>query len=220
MMINMQTCFRIGITGGIGTGKSYVSGILHRSYGIPVYDTDAEAKRLMTTSSELRRQLMELLGPEAYLPSGQLNRDRMRHFVFGSQEHVQAVNAIVHPAVRKDFIHWADTVVLTPDEAALQQRYFNRQVVAMESALLVEAHLTADVDCVLLVTASLPTRLRRTMQRDGLPEADIRQRISHQLSDAERLPFVHQVITNDDDTTDLPEQLSHFMNMLTHEHLL
>lgn len=213
----MQNRLRIGITGGIGTGKTFVANLIHRSFGIPVYNTDAEAKRLMVESPVIRKQLTNLLGAEAYLPTGQLNRDVMRQFVFSCEEHVQTVNAIVHPAVRRDFLRWADAVTLTPEEATLQQQFFgNHQVVAVESALLVEAHLTDDVDRVLLVTASLQTRIDRTMQRDGLPEEAIRQRISHQLSDADRLPFVHHVITNDGDTTDLSQQLKHFMNTLTH----
>jgi dephospho-CoA kinase len=212
----MQQRFRIGITGGIGTGKSYVANLIHQSYGIPVYNTDVEAKRLMVESPVIREQLTALLGSEVYLPTGQLNRDWMRRFVFGSPEHVQAVNAIVHPAVRCDFFRWADAVTLTPAEAALQKRFFDRQVVAMESALLVEAQMTADVDCVLLVTASLQTRIRRTMQRDGLTEQAVLQRISHQLSDADRMSFAHHFITNDEDSTDLTAQLEHFINTFIH----
>ena len=215
----MQQRLRIGITGGMGTGKSFVANLIHQYYGIPVYYTDLEAKRLMVESPAIREQLTSLMGAEAYLPTGLLNRDFLRRFVFANPENVQAVNTIVHPAVRRDFRQWADTVTLTSAEAALQEQYFDRQIVAMESALLVEAQLTADVDRVLLVTASLQTRIQRTMQRDGLPEQLILQRISHQLSDADRMPFVHHVITNDEDTTDLTAQLEHFMNMLTHEHV-
>ena len=212
----MQQRFRIGITGGIGTGKTFVSRLLHHRYGIPVYNTDAEAKRLMVESQAIREQLTALLGAEAYLSNGQLNHDILRRFVFSCQKHVQAVNAIVHPVVRRDFICWADSVRLTPAEEALQQPYFKQQVVAVESALLIEAHLTDDVDHVLLVTASQQTRLHRTMQRDGLPEQEILQRMSHQFSDTDRLPFVHHIITNDEGTTDLDEQLKHFINTLTH----
>lgn len=199
----------------MGTGKSYVSRLLHRIYGIPVYDTDSEAKRLMVDSPEIREQLTALLGTEAYLPGGLLNRDLLRHYVFDSKEHVQAVNAIVHPAVRSDFRQWAASVVLTPAETALQQQFLGRHVVAVESALLVESQLTEDVERVLLVTASLQTRIHRTMQRDGLPEEAILQRINHQLSDAERMPHVHHVITNDEDTIDLTQQLQHFIETLT-----
>ena len=211
----MNRRFRIGVTGGIGTGKTYVANLIHRSFGIPVYNTDAEAKRLMTESPEIREQLLSLLGTEVYLPTGQLNRDLMRRFVFSNEKNVKAVNAIVHPAVRRDFLRWADAVALTTEEAALQQQYFTQQVVAVESALLVEAQLTEDVDSVLLVTASLKTRINRTMQRDGLSEHDVLQRINHQLSDVERLPFVHYIVTNDDNTTDLAEQLQRIMHALT-----
>ena len=211
----MNRRLRIGLTGGIGTGKTYVANLIHRNFGIPVYNTDAEAKRLMKESPEIREQLISLLGTEAYLPTGQLNRDVMRRFVFSSEEHVKAVNAIVHPAVRRDFLRWADVVTLTPEEAALQQQFFKQQqVVAVESALLVEAQLTEDVDSVLLVTASLQTRIRRTMQRDGLSEQDVLQRITHQLADADRMPFVHHIVTNDDNTTDLPWQLQQFIMSL------
>lgn len=209
--------YRIGITGGIGTGKTYVANQIHLLWGIPVYDTDREAKRLMVESPAIREQLMALVGPEAYLPTGQLNRDVIAEFLFSSAENALKVNTIVHPVVRRDFIRWADDYELTSIEAELQHRLFRREVVAVESALLVEAHMTEVVDRVLQVTASLQTRLHRSMLRDGSSEQDVLERMAHQLTYTQRMPYVHHVIMNDEGVKDLPEQIERFINFTRKE---
>lgn len=115
---------KIGITGGIGSGKSVVSRLLELM-DVPVYLSDVEAKRITNTDAVIRRKLIALAGPEVF-QSGELNRSLLASYMFGQPEHVQQVNAIIHPQVKEDFRQWA----------ALRQ---GNCLVGMESAILLEA---------------------------------------------------------------------------------
>ena len=187
----------IGITGGIGSGKSYVSQWLASRFRIPVYDCDREAKRLMLKPA-MRSALTQLVGAEAYQPDGQLNKPFLAAYLFASPDHAAAVNAIVHPAVKRDFLRWA-------------QRH--RGLVAVESAILVEAGFTEVVDKVIVVEAPLPLRLQRVMERDGATEQQVRARIARQITDDERRRCADLVIVNDG--SDFAPQLTAFIEHLT-----
>lgn len=186
---------RIGLTGGIGAGKSYVAQQLTAQYGIPVYDCDREAKRLMVTSPVIRQQLTALLGAEAYLPDGQLNKRLIADYLFANEEHQRAVNAIVHPAVKADFRQWAT-----------EQEQAGAPAVGIESAILVEAGFTDLADKVIVVEAPLVLRLQRVMERDGATEEEVRARMARQISDEERRQAADFIIVNDG--SDLSEQLT------------
>ena len=186
---------RIGLTGGIGAGKSYVAQQLTAQYGIPVYDCDREAKRLMVTSPVTRQQLTALLGTEAYLPDGQLNKRLIADYLFANEEHQRAVNAIVHPAVKADFRQWAT-----------EQEQAGAPAVGIESAILVEAGFTDLADKVIVVEAPLALRLQRVMKRDGATEEEVRARMARQISDEERRQAADFIIVNDG--SDLSEQLT------------
>lgn len=173
---------RIGITGGIGSGKSGVSNLL-RVMGVPVYDCDREARRLMNEDATIRSGIVALAGSKAYAADGQLDRRYLAAYMFGHDDRVQAVNAIVHPAVRADWLRWA----------AERQEC---DVVAIESAILYEAGLQDDVEAVVLVYTPLEERIRRTMVRDGCAESQVRARMESQLSDEEKLPRADHVIRN------------------------
>jgi len=186
----------IGITGGIGSGKSFVSQWLTAHYHIPVYDSDSQAQRLMRGRG-LRRKITELVGADAYLPDGQLNRARMAAFVFADASHTAAINAIVHPAVKADFRRWAKR---------------HDGLVAIESAILVEAGFLDITDRLIVVEAPLPLRIRRVVQRDGSTEEQVRARIARQLSDEERRRAADLVIVNDG--SDFSLQLKSFIESL------
>ena len=172
----------LGITGGIASGKSFVSRLIAREWHIPVYDTDASAKRLNNESSLIRRALTDLVGDEVYDVNGLLNRQVLANYLFSSEEHAARVNAIVHPAVREDFRQW-----LTRQTAS---------VVAMESAILFESGFHSEVDRVLYVDASVEVRVRRAMERDNASEVKVRQRIA--LQNAERSAYsVDYVLWNE-----------------------
>lgn len=161
--------YKIGITGGIGSGKSTVCDLL-KGYGIAVYDSDSRAKELMNTSSDIRQQLIATFGEECYTAEG-LNRQYLAGKVFGCEQALQRLNAIVHPAVRADFRAWSE---------AQSSAY-----VVLESAILFEAGFENEVDATLAVVAPLQERLKRTMARDGVDSESVMRRIEHQISDDE-----------------------------------
>ena len=172
--------YKIGITGGIGSGKSTVCA-LFREQGVAVYDSDAEAKRLMAESADLRRRLIEAFGEECYNAEG-LDRKYLASKVFGCEEALQRLNSIVHPAVREDFRAWAE-----------RQR---GSYVVLESAILFEAGFENEVDATLAVMAPLEERVRRTMERDGVEREQVRERIKHQMSDDELHARANRTLVN------------------------
>ena len=191
----------LGVTGGIGSGKSVVSHLL-RLLGVPVYDCDREAKRLMYESASIREALIGVAGAEVYDASGQLNRAYLASFMFGNPERVSLVNGIVHPVVRADFRAWA------------QQS--GKAVVAVESAILFEAGMEADVDAVCLVHAPEAIRVQRAILRDGSNEKAVRSRMQSQLSEQEYMERADVIIHNDD-AHSLIGQVSSLLGSLTAE---
>ncbi|MBM6720363.1 dephospho-CoA kinase [Bacteroides gallinaceum] len=175
---------KIGITGGIGSGKSYVSRLLTEHYGIPVYNTDSEAKRLMLSDEGIRRRLTALLGKEIYKSDGTLNKPLLANYLFADSCHAEQINAIVHPQVKADFLKWAD-------------RQTGCEVVALESAILFESGFDNIVDKVVMVYAPVELRIRRVMLRDGTTEEKIRQRIVAQMDDKAKQDRSDFIIFND-----------------------
>lgn len=172
---------RLGITGGIGSGKTYVARMF-REMGVPVYDTDSEAKRLMLEHLSIREELVALLGEDVYL-GGQLNKPLLAGYLFASPVNASRINTIVHPRVRDDFRTWASLQPL--------------ETVALESAILFEAGFEDTVDKVIVVYAPLEVRVRRVMERDHATEEQVRVRIAAQMSDEEKVRRADFVIVND-----------------------
>lgn len=172
--------YKVGITGGIGSGKSRVCGLLMER-GVAVYDSDSRAKELMLHDESLRRTIVAAFGDECYV-AGELNRRYLAERVFGDKESLQRLNSIVHPAVMADFKAWAE-----------QQ---SGSYVVIESAILFEAGLEDNVDVSVAVMAPEALRLERAMARDGASEAQIRERMRNQLSDDERSARATYAIIN------------------------
>jgi dephospho-CoA kinase len=172
--------YKVGITGGIGSGKSTVCRLFEQN-GIAVYDSDARAKALMAESATLREQLVAAFGAECYNEQG-LNRAYLAGRVFGDEVELQRLNGIVHPAVKDDFRRWAD---------AQRGAY-----VVLESAILFESGFDAEVDTTLAVMAPMEERLRRTAERDGTDMESIKRRMEHQLSDDELHARAARTIVN------------------------
>ena len=172
----------LGITGGIGSGKSYISSLLREKMNVPVYDCDAEAKRLICEDYTVRQKLSELVGVNIY-KDGKLQKQMIADFLFASQENAQMVNSVVHPAVKKDFQQWV--------------RRQHAEVVAMESAILYESGFDGTVDKVLFVSAPLELRIQRVMHRDCCTRQQVEARINMQQSEAQR-GKADYVIENDD----------------------
>lgn len=173
---------KVGLTGGIGSGKSYVADLLRRRH-IPVYDTDKEAKRLMTETEAIRSKLVDWIGLKAFMPDGTLNRELIASYLFDSSLHAERINRLVHPAVRDDFLQWVDK----QDEP----------LVVMECAILYESGFDRLVDEVLLVRAPERVCLERAMKRDGASKARVKARMEAQMSDDERCKRAHYIINND-----------------------
>ena len=183
---------RIAITGGIGSGKSYVCRCLEQ-HGICVYDCDAAAKRLMRTSRTLRRQLTQLIGEDTYV-DGQLNKAAVAGFLMQSEEHTQQVNAIVHPAVGRDFLRSGMTW--------------------MECAILFESGFERYVDKVVCVSAPIEVRIRRVMDRDGITREKTLEWMSRQLPQEEVLVRSDYEIINDG-ICDVGQQVAHLLERLS-----
>lgn len=183
---------KIGITGGIGSGKSVVSRLLEMM-GIPVYISDVEAKRITHTDEVIRRALSALVGTEVF-QDGELNRPLLAAYMFGHPEHVKEVNGIIHPRVKEDFRQWAES-------------FEDGQLVGMESAILIESGFGDEVDFLVMVYAPLEVRLERAVKRDSASRELIMKRIEAQMSDEEKREHADFVIMNDDETLIIPQVL-------------
>ena len=209
----------VGITGGIGSGKSFVCRLL-QAKGYPVYDCDTEAKRLMVTHPDIIRDMRALLSDAVYepllqegapvhtddagplaevAPAYRLNKQLVADYLFASGDHATRINAIVHPRVKEDFLRWAERQ--------------NTELVFVESAILKEAHFLDVLDAVLLVSAPDKVRLRRAMTRDRATERQIRLRMSQQQSQASMRKFASFEIVNDG-KKDLSASLDTFLQTL------
>lgn len=174
--------YKVGITGGIGSGKSRVCSMLE-GFGVAVYDADSRAKGLMNSNPTLREALVRRFGAEVYTDEG-INRAYLAERVFFDGEELMALNAIVHPAVMDDFDRWA----------AEQEGDY----VVLESAILFEAHLEGRVDTTIAVMAPESLRLERAMKRDGATREQIESRMRNQMSDKERVDRSKYAIVNID----------------------
>ena len=192
--------YKVGITGGIGSGKSTVCDIL-RELDVAVYNSDVRAKELMMESVSLRQALVERFGKEVYNAEG-LNRPYLAQRVFGSASELEALNAIVHPAVMADFDCWAE----------VQQGNY----VVLESAILFEAQLENRVDVVVSVMAPESLRVERAMQRDGASREQIVARIKAQMSDDERSDRSKYAIVNID-LEELREEVEQLHRRLSYD---
>lgn len=181
---------KIGITGGIGSGKSIVASLLNL-HGIPVYLADTESKILTVTSPVIREKLIALLGKELYTEEGLLNKKLLASYIFSNPEYLKEVNAIIHPEVKRHFTEWAERQL--------------SEFCAIESAILFESGFNQTVDKSLMVYAPLELRIGRAMQRDNVSREEIINRINNQLPDETKKEWSDYVIHNDDIQALLPQ---------------
>lgn len=172
---------RIGLSGGIGSGKSTVAGILAKM-GYPVFYSDQEAKRLYDENPVLQKQLVDLFGPAIYR-DGQLNKAFLAQQLFSNAELKAQVTALVHPLVRKAFEVWAQQQV--------------SDLVFNEAAILFETGAYKDFDATVLVTAPIETRIERVQKRDLISREAVLQRIANQWPDSKKMNLTSYIITND-----------------------
>ena len=195
----MEKLWTLGCTGGIGSGKSFVSRIFAK-LGYPVYFSDERAKMLYDTDTLLLEQLVALLG-EDVLENGKINRAAMAGKFFGNGELLRKVESLVHPAVLRDFEKWKGEVCR---EAALQGN--TPSFVIFESAILLESPLVREcADKVLHIKAPYELRIERVMERDRATRKQVEARIARQWSDAQRDVLSDFVIFADSKRALLPQ---------------
>ena len=172
----------LGLTGGIGSGKTTVANIF-RELGVPVYIADDEAKKLLNSDAGLKKEIIALFGDEAY-QNGILNRKYIANRVFGSKELLEKLNAIVHPAVGKNFDQWKE------DQPSVYVVY--------EAAILFEKGGYKKCDKNLLITAPREVRIRRIISRDRATPAEIEARMNNQWPDEKKAELADFIINNKD----------------------
>ena len=182
---------KVGLTGGIGSGKSTVARVF-QVLGIPVFDSDAAGKRLLEESGPEREAVIAAFGAHLYA-SGRLDRSVLGARVFNDPEALARLNSIVHPAVRKRFHEWA-----TQQDAPY---------IMMEAAILAQTGGHALFDRIVLVNAPADLRLQRVMKRDGVNAATVQARMDRQGSDADRARIAHFTIHNDEQQLVIPQVL-------------
>ena len=176
----------IGLTGGIGCGKSYVAGKMQLR-GIPVYDSDQRAKLLTATDPAIKEALSELVGPTLYCPCGcgVMQKEVLAQFIFGNPVNLAKVNAIIHPRVKDDFRRWTDSLE-------------SKEFCILESAILFESGFESEVDFTVCVDAPLALRIKRCVKRDNTTEQAVIARINSQMDQEEKCRKADFVILNDD----------------------
>lgn len=184
---------KIGITGSIGSGKSTVSRVF-AALGVPVYDADSRAKLLMVSNPYLIQEIQKLLGTDAYLPSGELNRPHIASIAFRDPAILSQLNALVHPAVFHDFDTWC-----------AQQ---HTSYVLKEAALMFESDSYKQLDEVIVVTAPEELRITRTMNRDGVTKDSVLSRMKNQLSQEDKLARGQHEIRNNEQELLIPQVIA------------
>ena len=182
--------FKLGVTGGIGSGKTLVCQIFEK-LGVAVYDADSAARALMNSHGELKKAIVRMFGEEAYGEKG-LNRSYLAGIVFGDGKKLKALNQLVHPLVRTDFLRWAELQETSP-------------YVVEEAAILFESGAYKFMDQSVLVYAPEELRIKRVMERDGIGREQVQIRMAQQMAEEEKLKMADHVLTNDGTRMLLPQ---------------
>lgn len=189
----MKKVVKLAITGGIGSGKSVVSRMMN-VLGVPVYDCDSSAKRLMVNDEYIVSELKRMFGEDCYEDDGTLNRQYIASCIFTDKQNIKRVNSLVHPAVKRDFEQWAE----------LQ----GTDLVAVETAILYESGIVESVDKVLVVWAEKETAIRRTVERSGMSRSQVISRMENQMSVDDLLLLSDYSLYNDGEEPLLPQVMN------------
>ena len=184
---------KIGITGGIGSGKSTVCEVF-RLLGVPVFHADIEAKNLQNNDLNIKYRIKELFGEDVYTPEGILDRKKMAGIIFNDQKFLEAINGIIHPAVRNCFQKWCENYQKLP-------------YVLYEAAILYESGFASDFDRNILVIAEERLRIERVIKRDQITEENIKERIKNQMPDIEKVKKTDFIIENNNQSLIIPQIL-------------
>jgi len=176
---------KVGITGGIGSGKTTVCQIFEK-LGVPVYYADQRAKELMEDDSQLRAEIKEEFGDDIYDAEGKLNRKKLAEIVFNNEEKLLKLNGMVHPAVFRDNQSWNEVLAKKGYPYTLK-----------EAALLVETGSYRTLDKLIVVSAPEEDRIKRVMARDGSTEEQVLARIKAQMPEEQKVKYADYIIFND-----------------------
>jgi dephospho-CoA kinase len=182
----------IGLTGGIGSGKSTIAGVF-KTLGVAVYNSDERAKDLYFVP-EIKTQVEELLGAKAYRNKSAINKKYIAEKIFSDKVLLEKLNAIIHPAVGKDF-------------DAFKKSHSEEKYIVKESALLIEAGLLKTIDKLIVVTSDITLRVERIKKRDDLTKEEIEKILKKQLSDSDKIKKADWVIENDEKNLIIPQVL-------------
>lgn len=192
--------FRLGVTGGIGSGKSTVSKIFN-VLGIPVFSADDEGRIIMDTDTDLQKRLNNLIGEDLYA-SGELNRGRLASIIFNDSDLLDSVNSLVHPLVYSKYREWCK-----------QQ---SGDYIIFEAAILFEAGAEEHVDKILAVMAPLEERVERVIERNKMTREQVMERVKNQISDEEMIRRSDFSINNSDNCMIIPQVLEIHNRILLH----
>ncbi len=194
---------QLGLTGGIGAGKSTVSAIFSK-LGCLVYNSDLRAKWLMKNNHNLKNSIIDLFGPKSYLENN-LNRSFISSVVFEDNLMLGKLNSLVHPYVAKDYQHF----ILSNQ---------NAEIVVKEAAILIESGIYIEMDLIVLVVSKKENRIQRVIKRDSSDFKKVQQRIDQQMNDHDKSKYADFVIDNDGTIAELEHKVKTFHKIITLKH--
>ncbi|WP_163711178.1 dephospho-CoA kinase [Mangrovibacterium lignilyticum] len=184
---------KVGITGGIGSGKSTVCQFF-KTLGIPVFEADVEAKNLINSSEAIKNQLIAEFGSDIYLPNQRIDRKKLAGLIFNSPTLLDKVNRIIHPEVREYFEKWV----------TLQKSPY----VVHEAAIMFESGFYKMMDYTILVTAPEQDRIKRVMERENTTEEGVKARMAKQWTDEQKAELAGFIIKNDNKELIIPQLIA------------
>jgi len=188
---------KVGLTGGIGSGKTTVSNFL-LEYGIPVYNSDSQGKKLMNTNLELINDIVNIFGESVY-NNGVLNTNLLSSIVFSDPEKIKQLNNLVHPKVAEDFNQWVG-------------KNNNQPILIKEAAILIESGAYLNMDKIILIISKKSNRINRVSKRDNSDLESIEKRINFQLTDDEKIQYADYIIENNSSLDDLKNEVLRVIN--------
>ena len=190
---------KVGLTGGIGSGKTTVSNFL-LDYGIPVYNSDSKGKTLMNTNLELKNNIVSIFGERVY-DNGILNTNLLSNIVFNDSTKIEQLNNLVHPKVAQDFNQWVG-------------KNNNKPILVKEAAILIESGAYLNMDKIILVVSEKSTRINRVSKRDNFDLESIEKRINLQLTDNEKIKYADYIIENNSSLESLKLEVLKVVNKI------
>lgn len=191
---------KIGVTGGIGSGKSYICNVF-KHIGIPVYNSDVHSNILVENDKRIIKKMKELFGNEIYNSFGHLNKSKISDIIFNNETDRKKVNSIIHPVVLENFIEWTEY-------------YENTPFIIFESALLFESNFSKSMDKIICITAPIEERIERIIKRDKISVENIKKIINAQITDEIRISKSNYIINSSNSEMKLPKIIEIYSDII------